>query len=75
MTQQWIAESDGATEMIEVIDDDIVRPPCKHGRTGYCFDCVRERYNQDALDGKFDDIDEDFASCPHPSAYYDKSEQ
>lgn len=42
---------------------------CRHGRTGYCFDCVRERHNQEALDGKYDDIDDDWASAPHPSAH------
>lgn len=44
--------------------------PCKHNRTGYCFDCVRERHNQEMLDGKFDDADDDYASTPHPSAHY-----
>ena len=48
--------------------------PCQHGRTGYCFDCVRERHNQDMLDGKFDDVDEDYASTPHPSVYYEREE-
>ena len=45
---------------------------CKHGLLGYCFDCVRERHNQDLLDGKFDDVDEDFANCPHPSAHHER---
>lgn len=45
--------------------------PCKHSRTGYCFDCVREQHNQDMLDGRFDDPDDDYASTPHPRAYYD----
>lgn len=49
--------------------------PCEHGRTGYCFDCVRKRHNQDMLDGKFDDADEDFASTPHPSAHYEKGDR
>lgn len=57
---------------VTVIDDDIVHVPCKHYRTGYCFDCVRERHNQECLDGKYDDIDDDYASTPHPSAYYER---
>jgi hypothetical protein len=28
---------------------------CKHGKEGYCFDCVRERHNEDVLDGRFDE--------------------
>lgn len=43
---------------------------CKHGRTGYCFDCVRERHNQDMLDGLFDDMDEDYASTPHAASVW-----
>lgn len=50
-------------------------PHCKHGCIGYCFDCVRERHNQEVLDGKYDDIDDDYASTPHPRAYYDEDHQ
>lgn len=30
---------------------------CKHNRSSdeYCFDCVRERHNEDELDGRFDE--------------------
>lgn len=63
--------------MIDVpgFDDRPWNPPddyCKHGRTGYCFDCVRERHNQDMLDGKFDDIDDNYASAPHPSNHEER---
>lgn len=39
--------------MIVVVDDDIIHV-CKHGRTGYCFDCVRERHNREVSDGKYE---------------------
>lgn len=48
---------------------------CEHGRAGYCFDCVRKRHNQEMLDGKFDDADDDYASTPHPSAYYNNDDE
>lgn len=47
---------------------------CEHRRSGYCFDCVRKRYNQEMLDGKFDDMDADYASTLYPSAYYEESD-
>lgn len=46
-------------------DDREWNPPdeyCKHNRTGYCFDCVRERHNQEVLDGKYDDLNDDYVS-------------
>lgn len=44
------------------------RSECEHKRTGYCFDCMREQYSQD------EDADFDYASTPHPRAYYDDGE-
>lgn len=45
-------------EMCEWADKQESESTCKHGTSGYCFPCVRERHNQDMLDGRFDEDSE-----------------
>lgn len=59
---------------ITVVDDDIVqarRFKSMHG-TDSCWNCDSDYGLHN--DGYCPDMDEDFASCPHPSAHYEKAE-
>ncbi len=42
-------------EMCSWADKQERKAACKHGTSGYCFPCVRERHNQDMLNGRFDE--------------------
>lgn len=48
---------------------------CKHNRSSneYCFDCVRERHNEDYLDGRFDEWDSDSTQQATPAPQEDKN--
>lgn len=70
------------------IQEEIRRQICEHGKAPdeYCFDCVRQRHNEDMLDGRFEEDEEqpslanglgsqrqdvELLPCPFCGAQYD----